>query len=503
MPSPDLVAAIRHADATHDLFSQDEAVLVAVSGGPDSVALLAALRAYAPERDLRLTVGHLDHMLRPESVDDAAWVAQLAAGWGIPAILDARDVRRLAVESGRGIEDAARTARYAFLAAAALRSNATTVAVAHQADDQAETVLMNFVRGTGLAGLRGMTPAARYPLTAAQVAALEDVRGPRSETWPPRLVRPLLDVPRAEIEAWLAERGIQARVDATNADPAFLRNRLRTSLIPAIEALNPAFKDALTRSAAATAGDLDFVERAVDAAWSDLVGAAWSSPAETRPSHIRIDRAIWDTLHPALQRRLLRRAAERLSDSIRDLGWQQVEDARRTIASGHGAQSLPGGLRLSVEPTGFSLGPARPAIPPLRLSTEPMPIVVPGKTHLPGGWVIVAEQRPARPSDLAPPRDPWQAWTDADAVGPRPAVRARLPGDSLQPLGLGGRHKSLQDLFVDHHIPQAQRDGWPVVVAGDRVVWVPGLRLDERARVRPETRRLLVLRVETPEGVGR
>lgn len=495
MPTFDLVMAIDQADRTHGLFDTGEAVLVGVSGGPDSVALLDALKIYGKARDLRLYVGHLDHMLRPSSVDDAAWVAQLAAEWGIAAQLDARDVRRLAAESGRGIEDAARVARYAFLAAVALKVGATAVAVAHHADDQAETVLMNVIRGAGLAGLRGMTPVARYPVTAAQIAALEDVRAAASDSWPPRLVRPLLGVPRAEIEAWLAARGLQARVDPSNADPAFLRNRLRHSVIPELEALNPELKATLARNATAIAGDLDFIEGAVDAAWEAVAGV--------ESDRIRFGRAAWAPLHPALQRRLIRCAAERLSDHARDLGWEQVEAARRAIVAGAGGLTLPGGLRLSVDPTGFVLDRARPAIPPLRLAAEPMPIVVPGKTHLPGGWVIVTEVRPAQPSDLVPPRDPWQAWTDADVVGARPMVRARRPGDQIQPLGLGGRHKSLQDLFVDSHVAQSQRDGWPVVVSGDDVVWVPGLRLDERARVRPETRRLLVIRALPPAGVER
>ena len=490
MPTPDLVQLIREADLQHGLFSPGETVLVGVSGGGDSVALLDGLRQYAPDRGLRLHVGHLDHMLHAGSVDDAAWVARLASEWGVPATLDARNVRQLAADHGRGLEDAARQVRYAFLAGVALKIGATVVATAHHADDQAETVLMNFVRGAGLAGLKGMRPVAPYPLSAAHIALLEDVRPPAPAAWPPRIVRPLLGVRRQTIEAWLAARGIRPRVDPSNADPTFLRNQLRHRLIPQVEAINPLFVEAVTRNAEAIAGELDVIGRAVD--------EAWSKAATARPDRVRFARPAWDTLQPAIQRRLLKRAVETLSESGRDMGWEQVEATRRAIGTVGASRSLPGGLRLTVEDDGFSLGVVRPQIPPLRLSTEPMTVVVPGITRLPGGWIISTEARAARPSDAQPPRDRWQAWVDADAVGPRLAVRARRPGDQIQPAGLGGRHKSLQDLFVDNHVPQGQRDGWPVVVAGDQVVWVPGVRLDERARVRPDTRRLLVLMAQAP-----
>jgi len=493
MSLPDLVAAVRQADAEHGLFASGETVVVGVSGGPDSVALLDALRAFAPERGLRLHVGHLDHMLRPASTDDAAWVAGLAEEWAVPATLGARDVRHLAADSGRGIEEAGRVARYAFLAAVALRSGAAAVAVAHTADDQAETVFMHFLRGSGLAGLRGMAPGSAYPLGAEEIAALEDVRPTAGPRWPPRLVRPLLEVPRPDVEAWLAARGLAPRVDATNADPAFLRNRVRREVFPLLEAINPRLRETLRRNAAAVAGDLDFIERAVAEIWPRL--------AEVRADRVLIAGDAWSALHPALQRRVLRRAVAELAGGARDVGWEHVEAARRAMSEDAGSLALPGGLRLRRDAGGFTLASGPPAIPSLRLSAEVTPLAVPGEARLPGGWAIGAEARPARPSDVVPPRDRWQAWLDGDAVGAGLGVRARRPGDRIQPLGLGGRHKSLQDLFVDGRVPQALRDGWPVVVAGDQVVWVPGLRLDERARVRPDTRRLVILRVRPPAGV--
>ena len=361
----DLAAAIRTADADHGLFADGEGIVLGVSGGPDSVALLDAMARFAPERNLRLTVASVDHGLRPAASEEVAFVAGLAAARGLPAITGQRDVPRVAEELGRGIEETARIVRYAFLAAAAAEVGARAVAVAHHADDQAETVLVNLLRGAGLDGLKGMLPVADYPVPAELIARLE---GPHRQTSPIvldtaesgnverplRLVRPLLGVTRFTIERYLAEHHLPSREDETNADPRFLRNRLRSQILPLLETVNPRLREALVQLAASAKGDLDYLDSVMDALWSEVM-AVETDPAPDSDSipgqhRMTFDRAQWLALHPALQRRLLRRAVVALGGSTRQWGWLHIERARAWITEGRPAKMLvlPDGIVLRV-----------------------------------------------------------------------------------------------------------------------------------------------------------
>ncbi len=495
-----LTEALARADEAQGLFPPGGTVLVAVSGGPDSVALLSVLRDYAPQRGFQLHVAHLDHMLRPEAVEDAAWVQRLAADWRVPVTVDARDVRRVAARLGRGLEDAARLTRYGFLAEVAGRIGATRLAVAHQQEDQAETVLLKLLRGAGLDGLRGMLPLAPFPFSPDELAGME-VPPPRraAAPWPPMVARPFLGLPRRDILAYLLSRGIQPRQDASNEDPAFRRNRLRQQVLPLLAEINPEVVPALARTAQALAGDQDFLERAVDAVWERVL-------RRDPDGSLRVTREDWLAQHPAIQRRLLRRAfADQLAPGAgRELGWEAVEEARERIGSGEPeAMTLPGGVRLAAGDRGFSLSAGRSGplgIPPLQAEGAPLPLALSGATQW-QDWRFEAVSRDRRLGEGARQGDPWRTVLDLEAVGSGPLLRGRRPGDRMQPLGMGGQHKRLQDLFVDAQVPQDQRDRWPVLVtADDQVVWVPGLRLDERFRIAAGTRRVLALTVRPPAG---
>ena len=229
------------------LFNPGETVVVGVSGGPDSLCLLHLLRRLAPELRLWLHVAHLHHGLRGAEADaDAAFVAELADCWGLPCTVGRIDVAALAREAGLSLEEAARQARYRFLAEVAEAGGASTLSVGHNADDQAETVLMHFLRGSGAAGLRGMlprTPLDDYRLFPAEDGDLGDslsLSGPRVAVSPRlHLVRPLLAIPRTDIESYCAEYRLAPRFDRSNEDTTFFRNRLRHELLPILAAVAP------------------------------------------------------------------------------------------------------------------------------------------------------------------------------------------------------------------------------------------------------------------------
>ncbi len=476
---------MRTVDSACGLFAAGEAVVVAVSGGADSLVLLHVLRAYAPERDLRLHVAHLDHLLRPESTADAAAVASLAAAWDLPASFEAQDVGAVARARGRGVEEAARYSRYGFLARTAARVGAGKIAVAHTADDQAETVLMNLVRGTGLTGLAGMRPLSDLtPAPGLLLAGAAAFPEPR-----PRLARPFLTVRRSEVLAYVAQHGLQPQVDATNLDPRFLRNRLRQQVMPLLEDMNPLLVASLLRLAASVAGDVDYLEAAVERAWPGLVRES--------DGRLIVARAAWAELPPALQRRAVRRMVRHLVGPSRRFGWQAVEAVREACASpGVSRRSLPAGLVLELGPTEFTLELEAPTVPPAPLHPVGQALTLPGTTLWPGGWALSASVRARQPNDGR--TGTWQCHMDADRVGIALRVRGRRPGDRLAPLGMAGRHRGLQDVLVDARVPAAVRDGWPLVMAGAEIVWVVGIRQSESSKVRSQTRHVVVVEARPP-----
>lgn len=464
---PDLVAMVRQADAREGLLATGSGIVVAVSGGADSVALLDALHRYAPERGLALHVGHLDHGLRPTSEEEAAAVGRLAAALGLPATIGRRDVRAVAGRLGRGLEAGARSARYAFLAAVAAETGSGTVAVAHTLDDQAETVLLHLARGAGLDGLRAMAWRSPYPLASGDIARLE--AGPSADAPPPTLVRPFLGVRRGEIEAYAAARGLPVLQDPSNLELRHARNRIRHDVLPALESVNPRVREALARLAEAAREDVALVEALVAEGWERVV-------LEASPRRVILDRAAFLAVEEALARRLLRRALAEIG-GVEDVGWSHVEAARRT--AGHqgtgGAVDVPGGRRVRVDYRWLVVErlDAGEFQPGWRL-----PLAVPGETALPGGWVVAAALRERAPTGAGGPRSSWEAVLPADRGCAGLWARARRAGDRIALPGLRGGRKTLQDLFVDARVPRAERPLWPVVESGEGILWLPGLGVD-------------------------
>jgi tRNA(Ile)-lysidine synthase len=388
---------------------------------------------------------------------DETFCRSLAADVGLPFEAGRADVRAAAQAAGRSVEDMARELRYAFLEEAANRLEAEAIAVAHTVDDQAETFLLRLIRGAGPRGLAGI-----YPKVG-------------------RVVRPLLEVRRAELREFLAARDFPFREDATNADLSIPRNRVRHQLIPYLEAhFSPGIAETLAREAAIARDDeARLGGEAIELADSIVLEASGS---DERGVVLKIDSAALRSLPAALGSRIARMALERGAPE-QFVGYQQVErllEFARSAMPGS-AMSLPG-QRAVCAGRFIELGPE----PPPRgrdagSNSFRFPLSIPGEVVLASqGWVVSAsrggEPLGQQPGDLS-------VRVLASAVQAPLMVRSRRPGDRVRPAGMGGRQKKLQDLFVDRKIPRSLRDTVPLVVdAGDRIVWVVGEAVGEDFR---------------------
>jgi tRNA(Ile)-lysidine synthetase-like protein len=496
----DVAATVRASLLEHRMVEPGDTIVVAVSGGPDSLSLLHVLSELRGGLRIALHVAHLDHMLRgAESAGEAAFVASTAHAWGLPATVAAIDVRALAESARDNLHQAARVARYQFLSSVAQACGARAVAVAHNADDQAETVLMHLLRGAGPAGLRGMRPVIPWEewskieneeLRIENKLSL-DAANSQFSILNSQLIRPLLPVTRAAIEAYCAAHGLEPRRDPTNQDRSAVRNRIRHELLPQLIEYNPHIVEALGRTAAICADEHDLALQALAAAWPAL--------ARQRAGAVDFDGDAWRSLQPALQRAALRRAYTLLGGRG-TLDLAHVE-AARAVADGRvgGRAELPGGIPLRVGYGGaFTVGAAREPDAP-QLAADAIDLPVPGRAMLARGWAIEVVVRPAPAPDqgAATTATDWEANIDADMIAAPLIVRRRRPGDRYRPAG-GRGSRRLQDMFVDAKIPRALRAAWPVVAAGEAIVWAPRLRPAAEVAATPATRRILWVRIIEP-----
>lgn len=447
-------------------------VVVGVSGGPDSLALLHLLaRVVGPDH---LVAAHLHHGLRPEADDELLFVMMTAVSWQIPVVVEKVNVPALAQANRRTIEEAARHARYRFLAETAVQENADFVAVAHHADDQAETVLLHLIRGSGLAGLRGMLPAA--PLPGAPELTL---------------LRPLLAVPRQDIEAYCAAHRLQPVQDPSNRDVTFLRNRIRHELLPLLAQYNPQISHHLQQLAAITAADYALIEEWFHPFWQSVFveqGEGW----------LALARARWRELPLSHRRLALRWGMLALRPSQTDISFQVVELARELVERGvTGSQmDLPGGLRLWLEYERILLVSDEAGEPlpfgPQMPTAEAVQLLIPGQMALGGGWWLYARVYEGDKGAISQNADPWVAFVD---VGDRDTltVRPRLPGERFQPLGMHGRHATVKEVMINRKIAQTLRPLWPIVSHEAHLVWLVGQQVDERVRVTDTSRRIIRL----------
>lgn len=467
---------VRHTIRNHNLFGADETVLVAVSGGADSVCLLHVLLTLAPAYRLRLGVAHLNHGLREAAAErDAAFVAALARRYDLPFFTATSDVKGLQQRRRLCLEEAGRKARYNFLRQTAHQHNFGKIATGHQQDDNVELALMFLIRGSGSRGVRGIPPVREN-----------------------RIVRPLIDLKREEILGYLEANRLDFVADATNQDCVFLRNRIRLQLLPALaKGYNPRISDALARFVRVARAEDDWLESLT----APLLENACIARSDTTLT-MSVD--ALGALHPAAQRRVLRRALEMVKGSLRRITFRHVEAALALINSSAplGSLDLPEQIRIQrqrglliVTRENKPLREARPRALAASAQEFSYPVSAPGSQPLTIPLPEIRGRLKLRRTgiDNIPATcraGQFVAFFDMDKLTFPLTVRSVRPGDRFTPLGTAGRQK-VHRFFINQKIPRESRTRYPLLVSGGKIIWVAGLRVDEAARLTPATQRVL------------
>jgi tRNA(Ile)-lysidine synthase len=465
-PEQKVISSIRE----QNLISAGDKLVVAVSGGADSVCLLHVLARHQDGLDVELHAAHLNHQLRgAESDADASYVSDLARKVGMPATIERRDVAAYHDRKGGSLEEAAREVRYGFLAEVAGTVNATKVVTGHTCDDHIETILLHLLRGAGTAGLGGLQ--SRSVLPYGENGSPLDV------------IRPLLEVTRQETMAYCRRHRLAPRSDSSNESFSFLRNRIRLELLPVLRSYNPGIDRALVRLADIAGDDISFIEEQASLVWPDL------ARKDSDALYLNISKML--ALPRAIQRQVFRKAVRQLRGNLKDVEADHVEAMIESLSKPAGKKFyLPDGLTVSTEYGRLVLTPTRASVCPLPPLQDAATINVPGETDL-RGWRVRADVA----QESCGNDNGFTASFDLDKVGKKLIVRRRRPGDRFQPLGMN-QTKKLQDFMVDAKIPRTWRDRVPLVSSARQILWVVGWRMDDRVKVTEKTKKILHLQFE-------
>ncbi len=447
----------------HDMIRSGEAIVVGFSGGVDSLALLVALYELRQPLDCQLHIAHLNHQLRGDSTSDAELVKQYANLLKLPFTIKKIDIPALIKQRNQSIEALARKERYEFFETVSKKIGATKVALGHQRNDQAETVLMNLLRGAALTGLRGILP-------------IRDGK----------FIRPLLDFSRTEIEEFVAEQGLQPCEDSTNWDRNFLRNRIRLDLLPLLKRdYNRNIQNTLAQNAELLRAESDYLE--------DIARKALDACLAEPATHdvVILNRLMFLRHHPALRRRILRLAIGQIQGDMKQLAFNHSEFMLQ-LSEGKSPNrqlNLPNNLEFLRAYNQLII-----QRPTSKIGEFEYTVAVPGDNNFPAlNAVMVATivEAPSRKTSYVPDGK-FQAVFDVDQIQMPLKIRSRRAGDRFQPFGMKGT-KKVKDFLIDSKIPQRVRQSIPTLVTGDEILWVVGHRTSEKCKVSNKTRRILHL----------
>lgn len=445
----------------YNLIKEGDKLIAGVSGGADSMCMLMLLLELKKSMDITIVVAHIDHGIRgAEAKADAGFVKSFCEDHGIGFELAEADIPAIVGETGLSLEEAGRNYRYEFFCHTAEKYGAGKIAVAHTKGDHAETVLFNIIRGSGIKGLKGISPERTVKTENGGELTL---------------IRPILTLSRDEIEEYLKETGQSYRTDSTNLEDTYSRNRLRNRIIPEIkEYINSNVTGHIESLSAQAAEAFDFIERETDR-YSGAV--TYATDADGKAVSCRIDYSVIGSLHPVLKKNILRRAFEKVAGKLKDVEETHII----AIDDLYGKQS---GKKLSM-PYGIT---AKREYDSIVLQKETGQDTEDDFSDTVTMYVV-----PRSELSEKIPKVKDEKWFDAGLMAGKPEVRTRKDGDYLL-IGKEKHKKSLNRFLIDNKIPPEERDRIPVLAVGSHVLWVIGYRQDESCLITPGTESVLVVK---------
>ncbi|NLK00419.1 MAG: tRNA lysidine(34) synthetase TilS [Clostridia bacterium] len=459
-----MIAKVKRTIQKYEMLQSGDRVILAVSGGPDSVVMAQILYLLKDDLGISLHIAHLNHRFRgKEAEEDARFVERLAQSLNLDYTSGSKNVPDFIDSRGLSAEEGARIVRYQFLNHVAKTVGAEKIALGHNANDQAETVMLHFLRGTGLRGLGGMKPT----------------RG--------KIIRPLLEIKRREIESYCEENRLEYRIDSTNREFIYRRNKIRHQLLPTLEGYNPRIIHTLNRMAEVVRAESDYLIRDTDKSFKKIVSVKDEGLIEI---------GVHDFLsaHKALQRRLIRKCFARLTGSRKDLDFGHIERTRLLILKGGTGKrvDLPGNVSVvkSYDQAIFK-----------KRGQKTEPIWYHTKVHIPGATTIFETGRELT-AEVIPIEDLGEeyrnaseneAYMDMGKIELPLYARPRCHGDLFRPLGAPGR-KKVKDYFIDRKVPLSKRKDSLILLDQKGIIWIAGFCIDDRVKIDDETREVLYIR---------
>ncbi len=445
----------------HKMLSPGDLVVVGLSGGADSLTLVNVLDALKQELQISLHIAHLNHALRGSCADqDENFVVNFARSRNIPVVVERQDVKAFAEQNKYGIEEAARMLRYNFFENLASRLGASKIAVGHTADDNIETFLMHLMRGSGAKGMMGIPPK----------------RG--------KIIRPLIDTWRDEIEKYCASKKLIPRVDYTNYETRYLRNRIRLKLIPQLKIFNPKIKESLVQSIGLLTSDYIFLNQRTQELLAEII-------LEEKKNYLCLSAEKLKNQDPALQGHILRAAIERVKGDLTGIAFVHIKDILGLLTETEKKEiNLPAGIFALIDRGKLVVSQGKTR------QKQVMPfeycLKVPGAIKIKELGLEIEAEWEARQVKSVKSEDPYTVVLDGWRIGDELVIRNRREGDSFRPLGIWGT-KKLQDFFVDEKIPQDQRDAIPLVLSKNEIIWVVGLRINDQYKITLQSSRFIRL----------